>query len=76
MLTPDSPIVLLAQLAFYGGLLALMVGLPLFIWLAVRACRDLHSISESLHWIAHCTKSDRQIEPAHSRQVANSAFGR
>ena len=60
-----------------GGLLlitwVLVMLLTPFVWtwLFLRAFRDLHRISESLHWIAHCTKSDSQMETARSRVVAN-----
>jgi hypothetical protein len=88
VLTPDSPLVSLVQIAFYGGLLAIMVGLPVFIWLLFRALRDLHSIAESLHWISHCTRPQdagdsaptaTRHDPtavAPARYVSNSAFGR
>jgi len=65
------------QLFFYGGLLALMVGIPVFIWLAVRFCRDVHSIAESLHWISHCTKpQDAEARSAAAPGPMLSAFGR
>jgi len=66
----------LAQLAFWGSIVFLMVGLPIFILLWFRLCRDLHRISESLHWIAHCTRAPEQPEQAARPHVANSAFGR
>lgn len=40
----------LAQLAFLCGLVALLVGLPAFLWLLVRACRDLRAIREALEY--------------------------
>jgi hypothetical protein len=65
------------QLFFYAGLLAIFVGLPVIIWLWVRFMRDIHSISESLHWIAHCTQhqpAERHANTAPSTML--SAFGR
>lgn len=50
----------IAQILFYGGLLVIMVGLPLWIWMCFRFFRDVHSISESLHWMSHCTKPQDQ----------------
>jgi hypothetical protein len=55
----------------FGWILTIVV-----LWKMFRAFRDLHSISESLHWIAHCTRSQDQIEQAKVMHVANSAFGR
>jgi len=66
----------LAQLAFWGTIAFMLVGLPVFVWLCIRALRDLHRISESLHWIAHCTRAPEQPVQAARPHVANSAFGR
>jgi len=53
------------------------------VWKMFRAFRDLHRISESLHWIAHCTRAPEQPDAGSAdeykhlrRGVANSAFGR
>ena len=73
----------LAQLAFYGGLATLLVGLPVLIWLWIRACRDLHRIAQALEDLRHQdmlgritaisqTRSGSATEPG----AALSAFGR
>jgi hypothetical protein len=57
---------------------------PIWTFLAARrVCRDLHSISESLHWIAHCTGSPEQKAmariaraPKPTGAISTSAFGR
>jgi len=66
----------LAQLLFFGTIAFMFVGLPIFVWLWIRALRDLHRISESLHWISHCTRAPEQPVQAARPQVANSQFGR
>lgn len=71
------------QLLFYGGLLMLLCGLPLFIWLAVRACRDLHRIADALSSsdyervdLPDGTRVHRRRGSAAAAGVVNSAFGR
>lgn len=71
------------QLLFYGGLLMLLCGLPLFIWLAVRACRDLHRIADALESWAYEYGSRPGVprDPEQSAErlragVVGSAFGR
>ena len=67
----------LMQIAFYVGLLALMVGLPLFVWLWIRALRDLHQIRGALWHIAN-QLSDRNAAEgvAKPSAVRMSALGR
>jgi hypothetical protein len=74
---------LFGQLMFYGGLLMLLFGLPLFIWLAVRACRDLHRIANALEAprppALASSSFDRTAEEYGARaiaSIANSQFGR
>lgn len=74
---------LFAQLVSpFVALIAIAVIALAFFWplwaflLARRACRDIHSIAESLHWIAHCTRDAEQEEQAKVMRVANSTFGR
>lgn len=76
-------VVLLGQLLFYGGLLMLLCGLPLFIWLAVRACRDLHRIADHIEAVTYrydppTPAQQRYVEQERAARsgVANSAFGR
>jgi hypothetical protein len=74
---------LLGQLMFYGGLLVLLVGFPVFIWLWIRMCRDIHWISRAL-W-AHYDLAKRAAEHGHpstaplpkpNGEISTSMFGR
>lgn len=53
------------------------------IWKVFAFFRDVHSISESLHWIAHCTRAPEQpvqaarpAPPLPTGKVSMSQFGR
>lgn len=68
---------------FYGGLLALLVGLPVFLWLGIRFCRDVHRIADEVQHLSRrydmLTRLDSggsAEEYQHVKRVANSAFGR
>lgn len=72
-----------AAALFLVGLVLLMAGLPFFIWLAVRACRDLHRIAGALERLASTAtdplagKVDRIArEIAGAPGAVLSAFGR
>lgn len=68
---------------FLVGVLALICGLPFFVWLAVRACRDLHRIADSLE-PEHAGFTVLEVDQARGEvtitpsgpAVANSALGR
>jgi len=77
MLTPDSPLVLVGQVLFFGGLVLLMFGLPVFLWLFVRACRDLHRIAdEAQHLSARYDVLTHSEFVAPAPKVQLSQFGR
>jgi hypothetical protein len=66
----------LMQIAFYCGLVFLMVGLPVFIWLWIRVCRDIHQIQKA-SWAAYwLIRGQHEPAEAHQPRVINSAFGR
>lgn len=62
---------------FLLGVIALLVGLPAWLWLCVRFFRDVHAMRESLEVIAG--QQSRHVAAAHSpaaSEVSLSAFGR
>jgi hypothetical protein len=74
---------LFGQLMFYGGLLVLLVGFPVFLWLFVRLCRDVHAIraqvvSDGQFEITEVNNTDSSVtlSPSYRAGVANSVFGR
>lgn len=80
----STALVELLQLAFFGGLLVVMVGLPAFIWLLVRACRDLRAIRQELEyqnsnlagWPTPAQPAATAIASHDPRPMTLSQFGR
>jgi hypothetical protein len=66
----------LMQIAFYGGLVFLMVGLPVFIWLWIRICHDIHQIQKASWATYFLIRGQHEPAEAHQPRVINSAFGR
>ena len=74
--------------SFFGLLLAVAalvwICTPLlWTWLLIRFFRDMHSVKESVHWIAHCTRAPelpvqtpRRPLPEPTGAISTSAFGR
>jgi hypothetical protein len=76
MPSSTNPFMLVMQLSFYGGLLACMVGLPVSLWLYVRACRDLRICAQCLEAMALTKQVEKMQRDAAPRSMALSQFGR
>jgi len=66
----------LAQLVFWATIALLIVGLPIFVWLAVRACRDLHAIRAALEFRNSYPHTAAALDELDKRPAMLSQFGR